>query len=37
MRDRGVAQAHWPLVVALAAQQFIMVKDAIGPRVALSL
>jgi hypothetical protein len=32
-----VAQEHWPLVVALVARQFIMVKDTIAPRVALSL
>jgi hypothetical protein len=29
-----VAQEHWPLVVGLVAPQFIMVKDAIAPRVA---
>jgi hypothetical protein len=32
-----LAQEHWLLLVALVARQFIMVKDTIVPRVALSL
>jgi hypothetical protein len=38
LRGTGVAEEHWPLVIALVARQFIiMAKDTLDPRISLSL